>query len=35
MYKRILVATDGSELSEKAVTHGLMLADLKIGRAHV
>jgi nucleotide-binding universal stress UspA family protein len=28
MYKRILVATDGSELSNKAVEHGLMLADL-------
>lgn len=28
MYKCILVATDGSELSEKAVAHGLMLADL-------
>lgn len=28
MYKRILVATDGSALSDKAVEHGLMLADL-------
>ena len=28
MYKRILVATDGSKLSEKAVEHGLKLADL-------
>lgn len=28
MYKRILVATDGSKLSEKAVEHSLMLADL-------
>ena len=28
MYKRILVATDGSKLSEKAVAHGLGLADL-------
>jgi nucleotide-binding universal stress UspA family protein len=28
MYKRILVATDGSELSNKAVEHGLALADL-------
>ena len=26
MYKRILVATDGSELAQKAVTHGLALA---------
>ena len=28
MYKRILVATDGSTLSEKAVDHGLALAEL-------
>lgn len=28
MYKRIMVATDGSELSDKAVTHALKLADL-------
>ena len=28
MYKRILVATDGSDLSEKAVQHALDLADL-------
>lgn len=28
MYKRILVATDGSELSKKAVDHALALADL-------
>ena len=28
MYKRILVATDGSELSQKAVDHALALADL-------
>ncbi|WP_440111168.1 universal stress protein [Acidovorax sp. BL-A-41-H1] len=28
MYKRILIATDGSELSEKAVEHGLALAGL-------
>jgi nucleotide-binding universal stress UspA family protein len=28
MYKRILVATDGSQLSDKAVEHGLKLADL-------
>ena len=28
MYKRILVATDGSKLSQKAVEHGLALADL-------
>lgn len=28
MYKRILVATDGSELSEKAVTHAIGLAAL-------
>lgn len=28
MYKRILVATDGSKLSQKAVEHGLGLADL-------
>jgi len=26
MYKRILIATDGSELAHKAVTHGLALA---------
>ena len=26
MYKRILIATDGSDLSQKAVTHGLSLA---------
>lgn len=28
MYKRILVATDGSELSDLAVQHALQLADL-------
>lgn len=28
MYKRILVATDGSELSHLAVTHALQLADV-------
>ena len=28
MYKRILVATDGSDLSDKAVSHALKLADL-------
>ncbi len=28
MYKRILVATDGSKLSQKAVDHALNLADL-------
>lgn len=28
MYKRILVATDGSKLSNKAVEHALALADL-------
>ena len=28
MYKRILVATDGSKLSQKAVDHALALADL-------
>jgi nucleotide-binding universal stress UspA family protein len=28
MYKRILVATDGSKLSQKAVDHALTLADL-------
>ncbi len=28
MYKRILVATDGSKLSQKAVDHALDLADL-------
>jgi len=28
MYKRILVATDGSKLSQKAVEHGLSLSDL-------
>ncbi len=28
MYQRILLATDGSELSEKAVQHGLSLAAL-------
>lgn len=28
MYKRILVATDGSDLSNKAVQHALNLADL-------
>lgn len=28
MYKRILVATDGSPLSDKAVEHGIGLADL-------
>lgn len=26
MYKRILIATDGSDLAQKAVTHGLALA---------
>lgn len=33
MYQRILIATDGSELSEKAVQHGLSLAAL--ANAHV
>ena len=28
MYKRILVATDGSKLSQQAVKHGIDLADL-------
>lgn len=28
MYKRILIATDGSSLSDKAITHGLELAAL-------
>jgi nucleotide-binding universal stress UspA family protein len=28
MYQRILVATDGSKLSQKAVTHAMGLADL-------
>jgi nucleotide-binding universal stress UspA family protein len=28
MYKRILIATDGSELSNKAIEHGLTIADL-------
>lgn len=28
MYQRILVATDGSKLSQKAVQHGLDLADI-------
>ncbi|MBL0943977.1 MAG: universal stress protein [Hydrogenophaga sp.] len=28
MYKRILVATDGSKLSQKAVDHALSLADM-------
>ena len=28
MYKRILIATDGSPLSDKAVEHGLSLAAL-------
>ena len=28
MYKRILLATDGSKLSQKAVDHALGLADL-------
>lgn len=28
MYQRILVATDGSELSQKAVTHAIELADI-------
>lgn len=28
MYKRILVATDGSKLSDKAVDHALALADM-------
>jgi nucleotide-binding universal stress UspA family protein len=27
MYKHILIATDGSELAEKAVAAGLMLAE--------
>ena len=26
MYKRVLIATDGSDLAQKAVTHGLALA---------
>jgi nucleotide-binding universal stress UspA family protein len=26
MYKRILIATDGSDLAQRAVTHGLALA---------
>lgn len=26
MYQRILIATDGSELASKAVTHGIVLA---------
>ena len=31
MYKRILIATDGSELATKAVTHGIALAkDLNV-----
>ena len=31
MYKRILIATDGSELASKAVAHGIALAkDLKV-----
>jgi nucleotide-binding universal stress UspA family protein len=31
MYRRILIATDGSELANKALTHGMTLAkDLKI-----
>ena len=33
MYKRILIATDGSPLSEKAVTSGLELAALAHARA--
>ncbi|MDO9436635.1 universal stress protein [Hydrogenophaga sp.] len=28
MYKRILIATDGSKLSQQAVEHGIQLADL-------
>ena len=28
MYQHILIATDGSELSDKAVAHGLALAAL-------
>lgn len=32
MYKRILIATDGSPLSNKAVTHGLALAALAQAR---
>src|SRR5476649_2146088 len=28
MYKNILIATDGSELAEKAVSHGVSLAKL-------
>lgn len=28
MYQRILVATDGSKLSQKAVTHAITLADM-------
>ena len=27
MYKRILIATDGSELADRAVIHGLLLAE--------
>ena len=27
MYSKILIATDGSELADRAVTHGLSLAD--------
>ena len=31
MYRRILIATDGSELANRAVTHGIALAkDLKV-----
>ncbi|QXL84590.1 universal stress protein [Comamonas sp. NLF-1-9] len=32
MYQRILIATDGSPLSDKAVEHGLQLAALSRGR---
>ena len=31
MYQRILIATDGSELSQKAVDHGIALAALTGG----
>lgn len=33
MYKKILIATDGSEIADKAVSHGLALA--KMHGAHV
>lgn len=33
MYKRILIATDGSELANRAVSHGLALA--KVDKAPV